>query len=45
LQADNPDLAALAKRYQQTTRQDYFQSELGEQVRQLLVERRGLDHA
>jgi hypothetical protein len=45
LQADNPDLAALAKRYQQTTRQDYFQSELGEQLRQLLVERRGLDHA
>jgi hypothetical protein len=38
------DLPALAKRYQQTKQQDYFQSELGEQVRQTLVERRESDH-
>ncbi len=43
LAATNADLPALAKRYQQAKRQDYFQSELGEQVRQMLVERRGLD--
>ena len=43
LEADDPDLAALAKRYHQTKRQDYFQSEIGEEVRQLLVERRGSD--
>ncbi len=40
---DNADLAALAKRYQQAKRQDYFQSTLGEQVRQVLIERRGGD--
>lgn len=42
---DNPeaDLAALAKRYQQAKRGDYFQSELGERVRQILIGRRGSD--
>jgi hypothetical protein len=41
LEAPDADLEALAKRYQQTTRQDYFQSSLGEQVRTTLIERRG----
>jgi hypothetical protein len=44
LEKPDADLAALAKRYLSTKRQDYFQSELGEQVRQTLVERRGSDH-
>jgi len=44
LEKSDADLAALAKRYQQIKRQDYFQSELGEQVRQIIVERRGSDH-
>lgn len=43
LESENADLAALAKRYQQTRRGDYFQSDLGEQVRQTLVEKRGSD--
>ena len=45
LERRDADLAALAKRYQQTKRQDYFQSDLGEEVRQTIVERRGSDHA
>lgn len=38
------DLAALAKRYQQAARQDYFRSNLGEQTRQKLIERRDVEH-
>jgi hypothetical protein len=34
------DLTALARRYQQIRRGDYFQSVLGEEVRRILVERR-----
>jgi hypothetical protein len=45
LEKADPDLAALAKRYQQAKRQDYFNSELGDQVRQILVKRRGLDNS
>jgi hypothetical protein len=40
LDQPNADLPALAKRYQQTKQQDYFQSELGKQVRQILLEQR-----
>lgn len=39
----DPDLAALAKRYQQAQRQDYLHSALGEQVRQVLLDRRGAE--
>jgi hypothetical protein len=35
------DINALAKQYQQTKRQDYFHSPLGDVVKQKLVERRG----
>jgi hypothetical protein len=41
LEKPDADLATLAKRYQQAKLQDYFHSDLGEQVRQILVERRG----
>ena len=37
--ADN-DLTALSKRYQQAKTQDYFDSPLGEEVRQALLRRR-----
>jgi DNA-binding transcriptional regulator PaaX len=37
LQRKNPDLAALARRYQQTLAQDYFQSKLGDKVRKTLL--------
>jgi hypothetical protein len=43
LEKPDADLAALAKRYQQAQRQDYFQSSLGQQVRQIIVSRRGSD--
>jgi len=43
LNQPDADLAALSKRYQQVKRQDYFQSPLGEQVRQMLIESRGSD--
>ena len=43
LEKPDADLAVLAKRYQQARMQDYFQSDLGEQVRRLLVERRGVE--
>lgn len=43
LDQPDADLVALAKRYQQVRRQDYFQSALGEQVRERLVELRGSD--
>ena len=41
LEKPDANLATLAKRYQQAKLQDYFHSDLGEQVRQILVERRG----
>jgi hypothetical protein len=41
LEADEPDLAALSKQYQQAQKLDYFHSELGEQVRELLLKKRG----
>ncbi len=41
LKKKNPDLAALSRAYQHAKLQDYFQSELGEQVRQGLLEKRG----
>jgi DNA-binding transcriptional regulator PaaX len=37
LQGKNPDLAALARRYQQTLAQDYFHSKLGDKVRKTLL--------
>jgi hypothetical protein len=37
LSAENPDLAVLSKSYQQVRAQDYFQSEMGEQVRAALL--------
>lgn len=45
LEHPTADLAALAKRYQQTKRQDYFHSELGETVRQTLIDLRGSDQS
>lgn len=41
LQQNDPDLAALSRQYQQASLQDYFQSALGQQARQELLERRG----
>jgi len=38
---DEPDLALLSKQYQQATSHDYFQSTLGQQVREALVKQRG----
>ena len=43
LDQPEPDLPALAKRFQQVQRQDYFRSPLGEQVRVRLIEERGPD--
>lgn len=40
LESDSPDLSALSKQYQHAKAQDYFESSLGEQVRQALLERR-----
>ncbi|HEY2826168.1 MAG TPA: Chromate resistance protein ChrB [Pirellulales bacterium] len=37
LKRKNPDLAALARRYQQTLAQDYFRSKLGDDVRRILL--------
>lgn len=37
------DVEELARRYQQATTQDYFQSALGEQVRAALIDARGGD--
>ena len=45
LEQAEPDLAALGRRYQQIKQQDYFQSALGEQVRNALVTLRGGDEA
>jgi hypothetical protein len=44
LQRPDADLAAVAKRYGQARRQDYFHSRLGEQVRQTLLMRRGTEN-
>src|SRR5512138_2727019 len=38
LQRKNPDLAALSRQYQLANAQDYFQSELGAQVYETLIE-------
>ena len=43
LEQADADLSALSKQYQQTKTQDYFHSDLGEQVRQILIGRRGGD--
>jgi hypothetical protein len=37
LKRKNPDLAALARRYQQAQAQDHFQSKLGDKVRKTLL--------
>jgi hypothetical protein len=37
LEQPDADLVVLSKRYQQTRRQDYFQSPLGERVRAALL--------
>lgn len=37
LKRKNPDLSALARRYQQILAQDYFRSELGDKVRKALL--------
>jgi hypothetical protein len=41
LNRKSPDLAALSKLYQQTKERDYFQSDLGEQVRKKLLKAKG----
>lgn len=43
LNKKNADLPMLSKRFQQAKQQDYFHSELGQQVRTLLVKQRGVD--
>ncbi len=43
LEGADADLAGLARRYQIARRQDFFQTSLGERVRQRLVERRGTE--
>jgi hypothetical protein len=40
-QQDGADLMALSKRYQQVKLKDYFQSELGNQVRDALISEQG----
>lgn len=41
LQQEHTDLIALSRKYQQVRTQDYFQSELGKQVRMQLMNARG----
>src|SRR5258708_30660854 len=41
LKKKTPDLSALSKRYQQAQSQDFFQSELGDKVRQELLAAEG----
>lgn len=41
LEQEDADLVALSRRYQQVRAQDYFQSELGKQVRARLMTARG----
>jgi hypothetical protein len=38
----NPDLEALSRQYQQAHQKDYFQSQVGEQVRAALLSKRGV---
>jgi hypothetical protein len=45
LEQPEADLAALSKQYQQAKLQDYFQSALGQQVRDALLKRRGGDES
>jgi hypothetical protein len=40
LEQEAADLTQLSKRYQQAKGQDYFQSPIGEQVREMLIKRR-----
>jgi hypothetical protein len=41
LERDDADLPTLSKKYQQAKLQDYFDSPLGEQTREILIQRRG----
>lgn len=41
LEKKNSDLGALSRQFQQASLQDYFQSKLGQKVRQALLARRG----
>ncbi len=41
LERPNPDLAALSRRYQQIAAADYFNSSLGQRVREVLLAARG----
>ena len=43
LEKADADLVAISKNYQQVKRQDYFQSALGNQVREKLLQLRGSD--
>lgn len=45
LDQGDPDLAVLSKQYQQAASQDYFQSTLGQQVREALLKHRGADNS
>jgi hypothetical protein len=45
LEISDADFAALSKRYQQAKLQDYFQSALGQQVREALLKQRGGDES
>jgi len=42
---EDADLTALARRYQQIKSQDYFQSPVGEQVREALLQKQGGDRS
>ena len=44
LENGEADLAAISKQYQHLIAQDYFQSLVGQQVREALLKRRGVDH-
>ncbi len=41
LERKNADLAEISRRYQQIAREDYFQSDLGQEVRERLLALRG----
>ena len=41
LSKKNPDISELSRQYQQITGKDYFHSEVGKQVKEKLLERRG----
>jgi hypothetical protein len=42
LEKHNPDLEALSRQYQQIRARDYFQSQIGEDVRTALLSKRGV---